>query len=125
MKKIKGNHQPDSSATTKVHSTPVPLNESVAAAALRLINPQLGTTGQLGDGRAAVDASAEVDGLDLIGIAVLKERCAAFGINATNAELLSAGLHLLAQQTETALEVAMLQSLRADRSFAKRRSRRT
>lgn len=124
MKKIKGSHQPDSSATTKANSNAAPLKESVAAAALRLINPLDRETGQLGDGRATADASAQADGLDFIGIAELKERCAGFGINPTNAELLVAGLYLLAQQTETALEVAMLQSLRADHSFAKRRSKR-
>ena len=54
----------------------------------------------------------------------LKDRCMGFGIDATDKELVQAGLLLLAQQTETALEVAMLQSLRADRSFAPRSKRR-
>jgi hypothetical protein len=87
-----------SSPATTESTPPVALSESAAAAAFRLIN------------------SMELE--------TLKGRCTAFGIDATNDELLLAGLHLLGQQTETALEVAMLQSLRADRSCAKRRSKR-
>jgi hypothetical protein len=87
----------ESPATTE-STPPGALGESAAAAAFRLIN------------------SME--------IATLKDRCSAFGIDATTAEVLLAGLHLLGQQTETALEVAMLQSLRADRTCAKRRSKR-
>lgn len=54
----------------------------------------------------------------------LTARCAQFGIDATASEILGAGLLLLAEKTETALEVAMLQSLRADRTFTPRKSRR-
>jgi hypothetical protein len=51
----------------------------------------------------------------------LKDRCARFGIDASTEEMLLAGLRLLTDQTETALEVALLQSLRSDRLLAKRR----
>ncbi len=54
----------------------------------------------------------------------LKARCLRFGVDATKAELMDAGLLLLEAQTETALEVAILQSLRADRSFLPRKARR-
>ncbi len=54
----------------------------------------------------------------------LKARCLAFGVDATKAELIDAALLLLETQTETALEVAILQSLRSDRSFLPRKSRR-
>ncbi len=54
----------------------------------------------------------------------LKARCLNFGVDATKAELIDAGLLLLESLTETALEVAILQSLRADRSFLPRKSRR-
>lgn len=54
----------------------------------------------------------------------LKERCLNFGVDATKAELIDAGLLLLETQTETALEAAILQSLRADRSFMRRKTRR-
>jgi methylmalonyl-CoA mutase cobalamin-binding subunit len=57
-------------------------------------------------------------------IAELTARCAQFGIDATASEILGAGLLLLAEKTETALEVAMLQSLRADRTFTPRKTRR-
>lgn len=63
--------------------------------------------------------SAQYPGMD-----ALKERCLAFGINASETELLIAGLHLLSEQTETALEATILQSLRADRSCRQRRARR-
>jgi hypothetical protein len=91
------NSDAESPAATE-STSPVALSESAAAAAFRLIN------------------SMELE--------TLKGRCTAFGIDATTDELLLAGLYLLGQQTETALEVAMLQSLRADRSCAKRRSKR-
>jgi hypothetical protein len=97
LKNARFNSDAESPVATE-STQPDALSESVAAAAFRLVN------------------SSEIE--------TLKERCAAFGVDATTAELLLAGLHLLSQQTETALEVAMLQSLRADRSCAKRRSRR-
>lgn len=61
---------------------------------------------------------------DSADVALLKERCLAFGIDATNQELIAAGMLLLTELTETALEVAMLQSMRANRSLLKRRVRR-
>lgn len=54
----------------------------------------------------------------------LKARCLQFGVDATDKELIVAGLLMLAEQTETALEVAILKSLRADRSFRLRKSQR-
>ncbi len=57
-------------------------------------------------------------------IAELKARCMQFGVDASTEELVEAGLQLLEGQTETALEVAMLQSLRADRSLERRTRRR-
>lgn len=55
----------------------------------------------------------------------LQERCLKFGIRPSNDELIDAGLLLLTQLTETALEVALLQSLRADRSSTPRSRHRS
>lgn len=54
----------------------------------------------------------------------LRRRCLAFGLDVTEPELTYAGLLLLLNQSETALEVAMLQSLRGDRSTQPRKSGR-
>ena len=56
-------------------------------------------------------------------IAELKARCCSFGIDATKGEILRAALLVLGRHTDTALEVEMLQSLRADRTFFSRRAR--
>lgn len=45
----------------------------------------------------------------------LKKRCAAFGANAKKGELLAAGLRLLHELPETALEAAVLPSMRIRR----------
>ena len=74
-------------------------------------------TGELGPGSAMDSVRSDT-------VATLKERCAGFGVEPTTADLIDAGLLLLMQQTETALEVALLQSLREDRSFTKRKGRR-
>ncbi len=93
-----------------------PLSAAAADAARKL----LGNASNTG---SAVEAHGSPH-QDMPEMAVLKERCAAFGIHASSEELLLAGLHLLTQQTETGLEVAVLQSLRADRTYVPRRHRR-
>lgn len=104
------------------------LRESAAAAASALIAPgeaEVDRTYARPAGRGAGKPdNGDTVAADTASLVALKQRCLAFGINATTAELFTAGLHLLTQQTETALEVAVLQSLRADRSFTKRRSPR-
>lgn len=66
---------------------------------------------------------SELSSTDVV-VAELKTRCRAFGVDATTDELVYAGLLALANQTETALEANLLQSLRADRSFDPRKSGR-
>ncbi len=102
------------------------LRESAAAAAFQLLRPHgspaVDTAAPLplaSSGQGAAAPSPEWPSLE-----ALKERCLAFGINISTPELIAAGLHLLTQQTETALEVAILQSLRADRTSVTRRTRR-
>jgi hypothetical protein len=57
-------------------------------------------------------------------VADIKARCLTFGLYPNNEELIAAGLLLLTQLTETALEAALLQSLRADRSVRPREFQR-
>lgn len=95
----------------------LPLKAAAAAAAHRLLT---GSAPAQNDALALPASSLQ----DTHELALLKERCVAFGIHPSTEELLLAGLHLLTQQTETGLEVAVLQSLRADRSCVPRRHRR-
>ena len=95
----------------------VPLSAAAADAARELLAGNASNTGSAVETRASLHQ-------DTPEMAVLKARCAAFGIHASSEELLLAGLHLLTQQTETGLEVAVLQSLRADRTCVPRRHRR-
>ena len=55
-------------------------------------------------------------------IGSLREKCLGFGIDVVESDLIAAGLLLLDRQTETALEVAILQALRADRSLLPRKT---
>jgi len=126
MKKIKSN--PEMHMRAPEAATPaLPLRVSAEASARKLMS-QLESERRAGPdapGKRAVPAGgALVVCADSAAVAALKGRCAAFGIDATTNELISAGLLLLSQQTETALEVALLQSLRADRSFSRRRDKR-
>jgi hypothetical protein len=103
------------------------LTMSANTAARRLLGQGEQRTADQGGSICAVTTGAQprVESyVDWPGLSALKERCMAFGIDASSAELMAAGLQLLSEQTDTALEVAMLQSLRADRSTARRRSKR-
>lgn len=128
MKKIKLNIQ-DVRADAAPAPTPAPVRPGEAAlAALQLLFQRELDAAKP---RATVPGPAErhrimagTPSADDFGLGALKARCLVFGIDATTAELLVAGLHLLGQQTETALEVAMLQSLRADRTVTRRRIKR-
>lgn len=103
------------------------LATSANTAARRLLGQGEPRTADQGGSIGAVATSAPPrleSYVDWPGLPALNERCLAFGIDASSAELMAAGLHLLSEQTDTALEVAMLQSLRADRSTARRRSKR-
>lgn len=55
----------------------------------------------------------------------LKKRCLGFGVNVKKGELLTAGLQLLNKLPETALEAAVLPSMRVDRpvKLAKKRKK--
>ena len=55
----------------------------------------------------------------------LKKRCLGFGVNVKKGELLTAGLQLLRNLPETALEAAVLPTMRADRQLkvAKKRKK--
>jgi hypothetical protein len=54
----------------------------------------------------------------------LKKRCLGFGVNAKKGELLTAGLQVLQQLSDTALEAAVLPSLRSGRRPAREKKRK-
>lgn len=54
----------------------------------------------------------------------LKKRCLAFGVNVKKGELLTAGLQLLNDLPATALEAAVLPSMRSDRQLKEGKKRK-